>query len=117
LELLQELWSLDGPTLVKYPNSEFDSVGTASKMGAVQSVSMNSTGNPRPSISTLPDGFYPQSFEPVDEHWSSPPASDQTPGPRPGMSVEQMLADAGTLNTILDDELMSMWMAAPTDIS
>jgi hypothetical protein len=33
------------------------------------------------------------------------------------MSVEQMLADAGTLNTILDDELMSMWMAAPTDIS
>ncbi|KAJ7234186.1 fungal-specific transcription factor domain-containing protein [Mycena haematopus] len=50
---------------------------------------------------------------------SSPRPSDQTPALRPGMSIEQLLADADPLdgmNSILDDELMAMLMATSTDV-
>jgi hypothetical protein len=36
------------------------------------------------------------------------------------MSIEQLLADAGTPDTrrsVFEDELMSMWMAVPTDVA
>ncbi|KAJ7935477.1 hypothetical protein B0H13DRAFT_1854139 [Mycena leptocephala] len=107
LELLQELWSLDGPTLVKYPNSEFDSVGTASKMGAVQSVSMN----PR-AIPALPYRLVRMDFT------RSRSSQSMSTGVVHLRLIKLLGPDREcTLNTILDDELMSMWMAAPTDIS
>jgi hypothetical protein len=52
--------------------------------------------------------------------WNTAPSFDQSSQLEPGISVEQMLADASiqdTNNNIFDDELMSMWMAAPTDVA
>ncbi|KAJ6512114.1 fungal-specific transcription factor domain-containing protein [Mycena vitilis] len=108
-ELLREIWSLDCPVAKHLPNSNGASDVPASPPRGIPF--------PCPSYVPIPP------FEPIAEQWSVPLFSEQS-GPRPGMSVEQMLADTGTLDmdnmnmdVILDDELLSMWMAAPIDIS
>jgi hypothetical protein len=72
------------------------------------------------SSSPLParlDEYNPQLGQSFDS-WNTAPSSDQLPEFEPGMSIEQLLADsANAMDSILDDELMSMWMAAPTDMT
>ncbi|KAJ6584811.1 fungal-specific transcription factor domain-containing protein [Mycena capillaripes] len=111
-ELLREVCSLDDPVP---PNREPASgdAGT-SKIEASESTP---TG---PSPPNVPFPHPGQSFEAIPGNWDSSLSSDQLHGPAPSISIEQLLADTGTLNSMdvtLDDELMSMWMAAPTDVS
>ncbi|KAJ7725379.1 hypothetical protein B0H16DRAFT_1430002 [Mycena metata] len=64
----------------------------------------------------------PVNYPPTDDLGSfgrSPDLSDGGPL-KPGMSIEQLLADTDHLtatNGAFDEELMAMWMAVPTDIS
>ncbi|KAJ7043879.1 fungal-specific transcription factor domain-containing protein [Mycena alexandri] len=97
-ELLRELRSLD-PLPVNYPASG-------------EPASVPSHGQ-RLDSGKLNQGSF---FEPFPE------LSDRGRSPRlkPGMSIEQLLADTDHLtamNGAFDDELMSMWMAVPTDIA
>ncbi|KAF7336147.1 Zn(2)-C6 fungal-type domain-containing protein [Mycena venus] len=108
-EILRELCSLDGALpLNSSTNNKADLVPvTASPTTITES-----------SVAYPADEHLPQPSQPFDfEHHPLP--SDQSSGPRPGMSIEQLLADADPLDSmgsILDDEFMSMWMAAPTDV-
>ncbi|KAJ7696899.1 hypothetical protein B0H14DRAFT_3039804 [Mycena olivaceomarginata] len=108
-ELLRELWSLDGPLPSKYrPSYASDSVDVDKPVSAVPMVQ-----------------YHAQlaSDQSLFDAWNTAPSSDppeQSPVLKPGMSIEQLLADAGpvdTMDTILDDELMSMWMATPTVVA
>ncbi|KAJ6512658.1 fungal-specific transcription factor domain-containing protein [Mycena sanguinolenta] len=47
----------------------------------------------------------------------SPPSSNYTLSLRPGISIEELLADADGMNGILDDALMTMLMATSTDVA
>ncbi|KAJ6512079.1 hypothetical protein C8R47DRAFT_1093427, partial [Mycena vitilis] len=66
-----------------------------------------------PSRLNVAADFFPrlgQSSKSADGHWGGK-SSSQTSGPRPGMSIEEMLADTGKLDPkdfVLDDELVSM---------
>ncbi|KAJ7865647.1 hypothetical protein B0H14DRAFT_2573833 [Mycena olivaceomarginata] len=89
-ELLQNLRSLDGGT----PES-----------------------NPEPSLPSPPSIYHAQ----YSTLWTTP-SSDQSPVLRPGMSIEQLLASVGepsytepsyAVESILDDQLMSIWMSGP----
>lgn len=114
-DLVQELQSLDSSLPWKPPKNELQSA-YGNEPGVLQPNMAFVAGNPGPS-SNFPGpthGFYEQhgqSFE-------------------PGTSIEQLLADtpvldtaatngwrdsSGLANEILDDEIMSMWMAVPTD--
>ncbi|KAJ7725634.1 fungal-specific transcription factor domain-containing protein [Mycena maculata] len=95
-DLVQELQSLDGPA----PRIEVNQSQSGMPFGDP------SPGNqPGASFSRVVDTQHGQPFE-------------------PGMSIEQLLAETPTWNssaeissgTFLDDEIMSMWMAAPTDL-
>ncbi|KAJ7175362.1 fungal-specific transcription factor domain-containing protein [Mycena filopes] len=102
-ELLRDLRSLDPAKLM--PNS--DPLLTCFDDGRPQ------TEGP----AALADGFSPQRQQPF------PSAGDlaaQSSGSMPGVSIEQLLADtvsADTMDGILDDELMSMWMNIPADVT
>jgi hypothetical protein len=85
-ELLRDLRSLDGGT----PES-----------------------SPEPSLPS-PSRVYHS--EQCKDLWGGTSSPDQ-PELKPGMSIEQLLASVGepshTIETILDDQLMSMWMGGP----
>ncbi|KAJ7163363.1 fungal-specific transcription factor domain-containing protein [Mycena filopes] len=108
-EILSELRSLDGHFPAKNrpnnaSNTTSSSPPTIPPPTEVAATASSSTG--------LPDIAYPQ-----PEHlWSPPPSSDQF---SQGTSIEQLLADtsADPMDIVLDDELLSMLMVAPTDSS
>ncbi|KAJ7707138.1 fungal-specific transcription factor domain-containing protein [Mycena metata] len=111
-ELLGGLLSLDGLFPLKNLPSDTDELQPAKPRQStftMSGVSPSST-----SVHDKPDG------QPIPEHlWSGPLSSDHF-GPAPGVSIEQLLADTeplDSMNIVLDDELLSMWMAAPIDIS
>ncbi|KAJ7250039.1 fungal-specific transcription factor domain-containing protein [Mycena haematopus] len=97
-ELLQELRSLDETLPMKdLPKVESDAV-------------------PIPSLSN--GQYYPQ-LEQSFDFWNSMVTSDQSPDSIRAKSIEELLASDGqpfAVENIFDDELMSMWMAAPTDV-
>ncbi|KAJ7814434.1 fungal-specific transcription factor domain-containing protein [Mycena olivaceomarginata] len=71
---------------------------------------------PSPAGLSPSNGDHPQLGQSFDFS-NSPASSDQTPALRPGMSIEELLADSDPLNAILDDELMSMLMGTYTDVA
>jgi hypothetical protein len=71
---------------------------------------------PSPAGLSPSNGDHPQLGQSFDFS-NSPVSSDQTPALRPGMSIEELLADSDPLNAILDDELMSMLMGTYTDVA
>ncbi|KAJ7037835.1 fungal-specific transcription factor domain-containing protein [Mycena alexandri] len=97
-ELLRDLRTLDPVKLM--PN---DSLDDAYKMGRYGSA----------------DQLYPQQrFQPSVDLTS--PALSLESGLQPGVSIEQLLADtlpADAMDGILDEELMSMWMNIPADVT
>ncbi|KAJ7729665.1 fungal-specific transcription factor domain-containing protein, partial [Mycena maculata] len=117
-ELVQELQSLDGSLLGPPPNNgiRYGELGVMQPnrvlSDALPPTSMRSTGNFGPSQnSSRVNEVYAQSFD-------------------PGISIEQLLAETTTLDVsastwthspaadgIPDDEIMSMWLAAPTDLT
>ncbi|KAF7348214.1 Zn(2)-C6 fungal-type domain-containing protein [Mycena sanguinolenta] len=101
-ELLTELCSLDGPLLTKSPPKD-------------QSDSSNSSeGISTPSLT---NGQYSPQFEESVDSWSSMFTAEQPPESIQGKSIEELLASDGqpcAVQSIFDDDLMSMWMAAPT---
>ncbi|KAJ7865649.1 fungal-specific transcription factor domain-containing protein [Mycena olivaceomarginata] len=118
-ELLRELWFLDGPTPLPLPltyalppnhDSQPSCVDCNTSTKAVPALTC-----PVPFLQNVPDEYQPsygQSFDLRDETLSFEP--NYSPALKPGMSIEQLLASNGEM---LDDELMSMWMAAPVDIA
>ncbi|KAJ7804956.1 fungal-specific transcription factor domain-containing protein [Mycena olivaceomarginata] len=116
-ELLRELWSLDGPLPSKYrPSYASDSVDV--DVGAPPAAS-----EPVSAVPMIQYHAQLASDQSLFDAWNTAPSSDppeQSPVLKPGMSIEQLLADAGpvdTMDTIFDDELMSMWMATPTVVA
>jgi hypothetical protein len=110
--MLRELLSIDGSLP---PNAQLDPVDAGASKAAApepQSIPSKAENIPVPSLSEFPDGY--SQPEPTFDSWN-----DQSAGLRPGMSIEQLLAEADPLDSmdaIIDDELMSMWMAAPTNM-
>jgi hypothetical protein len=110
--MLRELLSIDGSLP---PNAQGDPVDAGASKAAApepQSIPSKAEDIPVPSLSEFPDGY--SQPEPTFDSWN-----DQSAGLRPGMSIEQLLAEADPLDSmdaIIDDELMSMWMAAPTNM-
>jgi len=123
-ELIQELQSLDGPMSLRVPpkdESHYSRMGVSESNTLLKDppppALMQSAGNPETSANfpSAVNEVYPQYRRPFE----------------PGTSIEQLLADTPVLDTsltadgwgnssdaatgILDDELMSMWMAVPTD--
>jgi len=132
-ELLQEIWSLDGSLPLIYPqNGEQQrrsvnggAAATAPEPASVQQPTGMTQTTSMPSASDVPQqgDFFTQlqqSFEqPPESNWNGAPPFDQS-HLVPGMSVEQLFADSTTPEANhgwIDDELMSMWMAAPTDVA
>ncbi|KAJ7709658.1 fungal-specific transcription factor domain-containing protein [Mycena rosella] len=131
-ELLQELHSLDlkWPTQIKLLPAE----SGASKAGVAAAITTS-----RETSSTTQHEFhtnYTESFAPAPYHpWNNIHSSDQSlplnNDPDPNFSIEQLLADtaefdtlipnsgwgdsAGLSNNMIDDEFMSLLLAAPID--
>ncbi|KAJ6561977.1 fungal-specific transcription factor domain-containing protein [Mycena capillaripes] len=117
LDLLREIWALDYPRPKESPNDLLESVDADA---APQAVHFRSPDTSDPALSHVADEYYPQPGQSSD-FWSSISPSG-SPTLRPGMSIEELLSDTGPLQThsmdiSLDNELMSMWMAAPTDVA
>ncbi|KAF7341126.1 Fungal-trans domain-containing protein [Mycena venus] len=110
-EVLRELWSLDGSLPPKYRSNYAPDSGDA---GA----SDPATSGPV-SAATVPVEYHGQLGQSFDLWNGTTGSSDRSPVVKPGMTIEQLLADAATMESVLevDDELMSIWMAAPTDVS
>jgi hypothetical protein len=110
--MLRELLSIDGSLP---PNAQLDPVDAGASKAAApepQSIPSKAEDIPVPPLSEFSDGY--SQPEPTFDSWN-----DQSAGLRPGMSIEQLLAEADPLDSmdaIIDDELMSMWMAAPTNM-
>ncbi|KAF8181238.1 fungal-specific transcription factor domain-containing protein, partial [Mycena galopus ATCC 62051] len=105
-EVLRELWSLDGPLPSKYRPSSTSDFGAASP-------------STHPTSAAVPVEYYAQPERSFNLGNNNVLSSEQLPILEQGMSIEQLLADPDPLNTvnsILDDELMGMWMAAPIDV-
>jgi hypothetical protein len=81
----------------------------ADKRGVTVTESESSIEYPSPFVLDVPNEFYAPPFEPADTSAQSP-----SPGPIPGMTIEQLLA-VDTTKGNWEDELMSLWMAVPTD--
>jgi hypothetical protein len=88
-----------------------------SKITTPESISTKPEKIPGSSLPGEParlDEYNPQ----LGQSFDSTPSSDRSSKFEPGMSIEQLLADsANAMDSILDDDLMSMWMAAPTDMA
>ncbi|KAJ7134517.1 fungal-specific transcription factor domain-containing protein [Mycena epipterygia] len=132
-EMLQELESPDGPLSLRWPPKN-ESSGSAAGV-AVPIMAPRETLSVYAASAGIPENIlhpnHTRSFDP--EHlWSSMPSSDQSPllsnDPKAEISIEQLLAeteefsrpadgwsDPSVANVLLEDELMSMWMAVPTD--
>ncbi|KAF7335345.1 Fungal-trans domain-containing protein [Mycena sanguinolenta] len=124
-DLLQQLWSLGGPV----PLSPAPQEEAQSDIGVVLSTSAGD-GGVSAALPPHPDEYYtlaiPEYVPPQEESYNffglegvfSLGNEATAVGPRAGMSVEELLADADPLDTmasILNDEQRSMWMAAPMD--
>ncbi|KAF8208774.1 fungal-specific transcription factor domain-containing protein [Mycena galopus ATCC 62051] len=142
-ELLQEIWSIDG-SLPLASNDEHDSTDAGASPPALSPPPPVPRAPPTPAppavpapappavpvqaqpmtlplsdVPGVPDDFFTQlrkSFEqPMPEaSWSTAPVFDQS---AQMVSMEQLFPPAQEPNYIFDDELMSMWMAAPTDVA
>ncbi|KAJ6515345.1 fungal-specific transcription factor domain-containing protein [Mycena sanguinolenta] len=127
-DMLQQLWSLGGPVpLSPAPQEEertseievVSSTSTDTDVGvgsvAPSDVSHEYYTLAMPEYTPLQD----ESYNFLDLEGVSPFCSKAAGvGPRAGMSVEELLADADPLDTmasILNDEQRSLWMAAPID--
>ncbi|KAF8208778.1 fungal-specific transcription factor domain-containing protein [Mycena galopus ATCC 62051] len=127
-ELLQEIWSIDG-SLPLASNGEHDSMDASASPPALsppapvpRAPPVQSTSLPPPDVPGVTDDFFTQlrkSFEqPIPEsNWDGAPAFDQSAQSGQGMSVDQMFPPAQDSSHMFDDELMSMWMATPTDVA
>ncbi|KAF8168658.1 fungal-specific transcription factor domain-containing protein [Mycena galopus ATCC 62051] len=107
-ELLRELSTLDGLLPMEAPPRDESDSG----------ISGSGIPIPTPSPTNVANEYcYSQLEQSSDSH--SVPAGDQTDSMH-GKSINELLAWNGHLSTtmegILDDEFMSMWMAAPTDV-
>ncbi|KAJ7855898.1 fungal-specific transcription factor domain-containing protein [Mycena olivaceomarginata] len=125
-DLLVELRALDDPLP---PNTRVNPVGASgtstptvrdsfhSQLPASTGYS-DSVGAGGPYASNVPDAFYSQ-LPAAAGYTSDVLASEQSQGLRQGGSVEQLIADTKlySMDGILDDELLSVWMTAPTDMS
>ncbi|KAF7335346.1 Fungal-trans domain-containing protein [Mycena sanguinolenta] len=125
-DLLQHLLSLGRPVpLAPAPQEE-----EQERMSEISSTSAADVGVGSVAPSGVPQEYYtlavPEYTPPQDESYSyldlrgvfSSGREAVGMGPRAGMSVEELLADADPLDTmasILNDEQRSMWMAAPMD--
>ncbi|KAF8205183.1 fungal-specific transcription factor domain-containing protein [Mycena galopus ATCC 62051] len=109
-EILRNICALDGPLAIPMdtqPHPERP---------------VTSTPVPR-SVLSLPRGsqssLQAQSPEPEPDFWATLTSGEsqsqsQSHTLEPGMSIEQLLADGDPLDSsMLDDDLMSMWMGAP----
>ncbi|KAJ7175407.1 fungal-specific transcription factor domain-containing protein [Mycena filopes] len=68
---------------------------------------------PPPVPGGLPQG-------PLEPFFSEPSDGRRSSDLKPGVSIEQLLADTDSsvaMDDVFDDELMSLWMAVPTDIA
>ncbi|KAJ6482607.1 fungal-specific transcription factor domain-containing protein [Mycena sanguinolenta] len=100
-ELLMELRSLDEPLLPKAPPKDQHDADASQDIAT-------------PSLS---DGQY---FSRSIDSWDSSLASEQLPESMQGKSIEELLASPGhpfTVESIFDDDLISMWMAASSATS
>ncbi|KAJ6512850.1 fungal-specific transcription factor domain-containing protein [Mycena sanguinolenta] len=101
-ELLRELWALDGPlTLYNLPKNE----------------SHSNTPSPAVHASSVSNRqyYYPQFEQPFDYSV----LAGNEPESLQSKPIEEVLVSDGGQPPVdgwLDDELMSMWMAVPTDI-
>ncbi|KAJ7819914.1 fungal-specific transcription factor domain-containing protein [Mycena olivaceomarginata] len=110
-DILRDVWSFD-----TQPNTQIPIDAGAYKNGAAEfaapgSQSLSNFSSP---LANELNGNYPHLDIPFTD------TSGQSSGSKPGMSIEQLLADAGTPDTtrsVFEDELMSMWMAVPTDVA
>ncbi|KAF7337009.1 Fungal-trans domain-containing protein [Mycena venus] len=108
-DLLRELSTLEAVPFEYPPNHEPHSDGSGPSF----------SGIPESPALDVPEEYHPQPCQSFDV-WNRPLPSDQTSTLRPGMTIEQLLADADSLdamNSILDDQLMSMLMAPSADVA
>ncbi|KAJ7043931.1 fungal-specific transcription factor domain-containing protein [Mycena alexandri] len=112
-ELLGELLSLDGPMSQKTSD------------GAAESTKDEHQPVPETSSTASGSSLYYQQQEPTPPEpvWAGSFSSDHSSEPRPAMTIEQIEQQLAStipldpMHVVLDDELLSMWMAAPTDVS
>jgi len=121
-EMLRDIQSLDGPlSPAPQPHQQPDSgdaTAFTTRPPGFKYLTSTSSDIPSSSLSGLSheSSQAAQSFDFMD----SKLYSDQTSAFETNMSIEQLLADGDPLDSmdgILDDELMSMWMTAPTDMA
>ncbi|KAJ7238811.1 hypothetical protein B0H12DRAFT_1237715 [Mycena haematopus] len=115
-EILRDIRSLDGPLSVT-ENQSHNNTAASTARALNFRLTTSPTILPEPSLSNAAHELYPHLVESLhSDVWDVVlPSDDSQPHAlEPGMSIEQLLADAGPLdNSILDDDLMSMWMAVP----
>ncbi|KAF7336886.1 Fungal-trans domain-containing protein [Mycena venus] len=113
-ELLRELWSLDGPLPSTDPPSN--------ESGSLDA-SGHTTPIPASSGANVPDQYHSQLGQSFSNPWNSILTSDQSSESAQGMSIEQLLASdrdpfsIESIESMLDDDLMSLWMVAPGDVN
>lgn len=120
-ETLRDVWSLEGSfPLAHQPHEQVDAGNSVESVIRVPDfVPSASADLPGHSVSGLPHKDYPQLAQPID-YLDNPLPYNHSQSLELGMSIEQLLADGDpfdTMDGILDDELMSMWMATPMDIA
>ncbi|KAJ7873877.1 fungal-specific transcription factor domain-containing protein [Mycena olivaceomarginata] len=113
VDLLMQVLAFDSPLPLnsKHPPKLNNDIvdAAADKRGVTVTESESSIEYPSPFVADVPNGFYAPPFEPADTSAQSP-----SPGPIPGMTIEQLLA-VDTTKGNWEDELMSLWMVVPTD--
>ncbi|KAJ7364426.1 fungal-specific transcription factor domain-containing protein [Mycena albidolilacea] len=102
--------------ILKFAGSRLKSIGSLSELlrdlryldGATPESSLE------PSLLNPPSVYRPEQYSDL---WNGPPSPGQPPTLKPGMSIEQLLESVGepsyAIESMLDDQLMSMWMAGP----
>lgn len=72
--------------------------------------------SPEPSLLNPPSVYHPGQYYDL---WNCPPSLGQPHAFKPGMSIEQLLESVAmgepsyAIESMLDDQLMSMWMGGP----
>ncbi|KAF8146461.1 fungal-specific transcription factor domain-containing protein [Mycena galopus ATCC 62051] len=101
-DLLREVWALEGHFPKENPpNANGDEAESS-------------------SLESNPNENFPQFGPSFESAVTTVDTSGQSPHLKPGMSIEQLLAATGapdTTRSVFADEIMSMWMSVPTDIS
>ncbi|KAJ7364458.1 fungal-specific transcription factor domain-containing protein [Mycena albidolilacea] len=111
-ELLRELWFMDGPLQLPptFAPPNHDLPGFIDGDASTDAVP---PPHPPSFLGNVPNEYHPLHNQSFDTLSSEP---NYSPALRPGMSIEELLASNGEPSSLLDDELMSMWIAAPMDI-